>query len=274
MDAVHYLKAAILGIVEGVTEFLPVSSTGHLILAGDLLDWNDPKGKTFAVAIQSGAILAVVWDYRARFGAVARGIFREAAARRFALNLLVAFVPVAILGLASSDFVKAHLFAPVPVAAAFIVGGLVIWWAERRAHVVRLHSVDDLRWTDAVLIGLAQCLALVPGTSRSAATIIGGLFIGMSRTAAAEFSFFLAVPTLGAATVYDLFKHRAMLDAGDIPVFATGFAAAFVSAAFAVRGFIRFVSGHDFSAFVIYRVLFGLIVLATAWSGLVAWTMP
>jgi undecaprenyl-diphosphatase len=273
MDSLLLIKALILGIVEGLTEFLPISSTGHLILAGDLLDFNDDKGKVFEVAIQTGAILAVVWDYRAKFGAVARGLPHDPVARRFILNLFLAFVPIAILGLLLGKAIKAHLFAPVPVALAFILGGLVIFWAERRRHVIRVQEVDELQWRDALKLGLAQCFALIPGTSRSGATIIGGLFIGLSRKAAAEFSFFLAVPTLGMATLYDLVKHRELLSWSDLPMFAVGFVAAFVSAALAVRVFIRYVASHDFTVFVLYRIVFGLVVLATAYTGLVNWTV-
>ncbi len=267
-------KALILGIVEGLTEFLPISSTGHLILAGDLLGFNDEKGKVFEVAIQTGAILAVVWDYRAKFGAVARGLPHDPQARRFILNLFLAFLPIAILGLLFGKVIKANLFAPVPVAMAFIIGGLVIFWAEKRKHVIRVQEVDDLGWQDAIKLGFAQCFALIPGTSRSGATIIGGLLMGLSRKAAAEFSFFLAVPTLGMATLYDLVKHRDLLSWSDLPMFAIGFVAAFFSAALAVRVFIRYVASHSFTPFVIYRLIFGVVVLLTAYTGLVNWTVP
>jgi undecaprenyl-diphosphatase len=273
VDFMLLFKALILGVVEGLTEFLPISSTGHLILVGDLLDFNDDKGKVFEVAIQTGAIMAVVWDYRVKFGAVARGLPGDPMARRFLLNLFLAFVPIAALGLLFGKVIKAHLFAPVPVALAFIIGGLVIFWAERRKHVVRVQEVDDLQWQDALKLGFAQCFALIPGTSRSGATIIGGLFIGLSRKAAAEFSFFLAVPTLGMATLYDLVKHRDLLSWSDLPMFAVGFVAAFISAALAVRVFIRYVASHDFTLFVIYRIVFGVVVLVTAYTGLVNWTV-
>lgn len=273
MDLVILFKALILGVVEGLTEFLPISSTGHLILAGDLLDFNDEKGKVFEVAIQTGAILAVVWDYRAKFAGVARGLPGDPAARRFVINLFLAFVPIAALGLLFGKMIKAHLFAPVPVALAFIIGGLVIWWAEKRKHVIRVQEVDDLRWPDAIKLGLAQCFALIPGTSRSGATIIGGLLMGLSRKAAAEFSFFLAVPTLGIATLYDLYKNWSLFSWQDVPMFAVGFIAAFLSAALAVRVFIRFVATHDFTVFVIYRIVFGVVVLITAYTGLVNWTV-
>ena len=223
MDPVLLLKALILGIVEGLTEFLPVSSTGHLILAGDLLDFNDEKGKMFEVVIQFGAILAVCWEYRARLGAVAAGLQAgKEDARRFALNLLIAFMPAAVLGLLFATKIKLYLFKPVPVALAFIVGGILILWAERRKHVVRIQEVDEMTWRDALKIGLAQSLALIPGTSRSGATIIGGLFFGLSRQAATEFSFFLAIPTLFAASAYELIKYRHLLNADDLGMFAVG----------------------------------------------------
>lgn len=266
-----WLIALILGVVEGLTEFLPISSTGHLILVSDLLGFNDEKGKVFAIAIQTGAILAVVWDYRAKFIAIAQGLPVDPQARQFVYNLILAFVPIAVLGLLFGKLIKAHLFAPVPVALAFIVGGLVIFWAERRSHTIRVQEVDELSWQDALKLGLAQCFALIPGTSRSGATIIGGLLIGLSRKAAAEFSFFLAIPTLGMATVYDVYKHRDLLAWADLPLFAVGFIAAFVSAAVAVRVFIRFVATHDFTVFVIYRVVFGCLVLLTAHLGWVNW---
>ena len=272
MDIIIFIKALILGVIEGLTEFLPISSTGHLILAGDLLHFNDERGKVFEIAIQVGAILAVVWDYRPRFRSLLTQAASDTAARRLWLNLIVAFIPAAALGLLFGKSIKQYLFAPVPVALAFIIGGLVILWAEKRRHVVRLQSVDDMGPWDALKIGLAQCFALIPGTSRSGATIIGGLFFGLSRTAAAEFSFFLAVPTLGAASAYELFKARHLLHMEDVGLLAAGFVAAFLSAMVAVRVFIRFVSKHDFAVFAWYRIVFGLVVLGTAYSGLVDWS--
>lgn len=265
-------KALILGIVEGLTEFLPVSSTGHLILVGDLLDFNDEKGKLFEIVIQLGAILAVCWEFRARIGQVLADLPRSPEAQRFVVNLAIAFLPAAILGFLLVKKIKAYLFHPVPVALAFIVGGIVILWVERRRHRVTVETVDEMRPADALKVGLAQALALIPGTSRSGATIIGGLFFGMSRRAATEFSFFLAIPTLFAAAFYDLYKHRDLLGSGDIEIFAVGFVAAFVSAVVAVRGLLRYISRHDFSAFAWYRILFGVIVLVTAYGGLVNWS--
>ena len=272
MDALLLLKALILGIVEGLTEFLPISSTGHLILVGDLLDFNDERGKLFTIVIQSGAILAVVWEYRERVLAVARGFGRDRAANRFVLNLFIAFLPLAILGLLFKDAIEAHLFKPLPVAAAFIVGALLILWAERRDHVVRVNTVDEMSALDALKLGFAQALALIPGTSRSGATIIGGLLFGLSRRAATEFSFFLAIPTLIGAGVYSLYKERALLSLADVPLFAVGFVASFVSAFFCVRWLLRFISTHDFTPFAWYRIFFGIVVLVTWQFDLMAWT--
>ncbi|MBK1720655.1 undecaprenyl-diphosphate phosphatase [Thiocystis violacea] len=273
MELILLFKALVLGVVEGLTEFLPVSSTGHLILAGELLDFNDAKGKVFEIVIQSGAILAVCWEYRAKLWGVTTGLGRrDRTSWRFVTNLLIAFLPAAVLGLLFASAIKAHLFYPVPVALALIVGGLLILWAERREHQIRVHDVDDMTWRDALKIGFAQSLALIPGTSRSGATIIGGLFFGLSRRVATEFSFFLAIPTLFAATLYDLLKHRDLLAAADLPMFAVGFVASFISAFIAVRGLLRFISRHDFTVFAWYRIVFGGIVLLTAYTGLIGWT--
>jgi undecaprenyl-diphosphatase len=280
-DPLHYnggveiallIKAVILGVVEGLTEFLPISSTGHLIVVGQLLDFNDEKGKVFEIAIQLAAILAVCWEYRTRIAANLGGLASVPAARRLVLNLAIAFLPAAILGLLFIKAIKGLLFHPVPVAIAFIAGGVVILWVERREHTVRIDDVERMDWKDALKIGCAQALALIPGTSRSGATIIGGLFFGLSRKAATEFSFFLAIPTMFAATFYDVFKHRALFSADDLPLFAVGFAASFVSALIAVKALLRFISSHDFSAFAWYRIAFGLVVLGTAYSGLVDWS--
>jgi undecaprenyl-diphosphatase len=274
MDFTLLLKAIVLGIVEGLTEFLPVSSTGHLILAGDLLDFNDERGKLFEIVIQTGAILAVCWEYRAKVGSVVRGLRSDRGAQRLVINLAIAFLPLAILGLAFGKTIKTHLFQPIPVALAFILGGVFILWAERRQHVVRVQSVDDLSWQDALKLGFAQALALIPGTSRSGATIIGGLFFGLSRKAATEFSFFLAIPTLIAASAYELWKERALLSADDLGMWTVGFVAAFVSAFLCVRWLLRYISNHDFTIFAWYRIAFGLVVIGTAYSGAVNWTNP
>jgi undecaprenyl-diphosphatase len=265
-------KALILGIVEGLTEFLPVSSTGHLILVGDLLEFNDEKGKMFEIMIQCGAILAVCWEYRAKLGAALAGLTSDRAAQRFALNLLVAFIPLAVLGLTFGKAIKAVLFKPVPVALAFIVGGFVILWAERREHRIMVQSVDEMGWRDALKVGIAQCFALIPGTSRAGATIIGGLFFGLSRRAATEFSFFLAVPVLFAASAYEFVKHRELFSADDLGLFGVGFVAAFASAFLCVRWLLRYIASHDFTLFAWYRIVFGALVLITAYTGTVDWT--
>jgi len=272
MDILLLVKALILGIVEGLTEFLPISSTGHLILVGDLLDFNDEKGKMFEVAIQFAAILAVCWEFRGKIGEVVLNLPSSKQAQRFVFNLFIAFLPAAILGLLFAKSIKAHLFKPVPVALAFIIGGFVILWAEKRKHNVRIETVDDIRWPDALKIGLAQCLALIPGTSRSGATIIGGLLFGLSRRAATEFSFFLAIPTLFAASLYEFYKYHALLQVEDAGMFLVGAVASFISAFFAVRGLLRFVSKHDFTAFAWYRIIFGIVVLATAYTQVVNWS--
>jgi undecaprenyl-diphosphatase len=272
MDPILLLKALILGIVEGLTEFLPISSTGHLILAGDLLNFNDDRGKLFEIVIQSGAILAVVWEYRERLLKVARGAFSDQAAQKFILNLFVAFLPLAVLGLAFGKAIKASLFNPIAVATAFILGAFVILWAEKREHTIRVQSVDEMSVTDALKMGIAQAFALIPGTSRSGATIIGGLLFGLSRKAATEFSFFLAVPTLSAATVYQLYKERALLSFDDLGMWVVGFVSAFVSAFLCVRWLLRFISSHDFTPFAWYRIFFGIVVLSTAHFGWVEWT--
>lgn len=274
MDVALIIKALILGVVEGLTEFLPISSTGHLILAGDLLDFNDDKAKLFTIVIQVGAILAICWEYRAKIGSVLGGIASERQARKFVLNLMVAFMPLAVLGLLFGKHLKALLFKPMPVALAFIVGALVIIWAERREHTVRVQDVDDLSLMDAFKLGIAQAFALIPGTSRSGATIIGGLLFGLSRKAATEFSFFLAIPTLFAASAYDLYKHRDLLQfENDGAHFAVGLVAAFISALLAVKGLLRYISHHDFIIFAWYRIVFGLVVIASAYTGLVQWTV-
>lgn len=270
-DPTILLHAFILGIVEGLTEFLPVSSTGHLILVGQLLNFNDDKGKVFEIAIQFAAILAVVWEYRARLGHALVNVTTEPASQRLAINLIVAFLPAAVLGFLFIKQIKHYLFNPIVVASALIIGGVLILWAERRKHVIRAETVDDMTWRDALKVGFAQALAMIPGTSRSGATIIGGLFFGLSRKTATEFSFFLAIPTMFAATFYDVFKNRHLFSADDIGLFAVGGAASFISALLAVRGLIRFVSRHDFTVFAWYRIVFGLLVLLTAYTGWVDW---
>jgi undecaprenyl-diphosphatase len=272
MDYILLAKAFLLGIVEGLTEFLPVSSTGHLILAGDLLEFNNERGKLFEIVIQSGAILAVIWEYRVRILTVLQGLPRDSSSRRFVINLGIAFLPLALLGLAFGKAIKAQLFQPIPVASAFILGAFVIIWAERREHTIRIHRVEDLRWSDALKLGIAQAFALIPGTSRSGATIIGALFFGLSRKTATEFSFFLAIPTLLLATVYQLYKERALLSLDDVGMWAIGFISAFLSAFLCVRWLLRYIAHHDFVIFAWYRILFGIVVIASWQLGWVNWT--
>jgi undecaprenyl-diphosphatase len=272
MSDTHLLiSALILGIVEGLTEFLPVSSTGHLILAGQLLGFNDEKGKVFEIVIQFAAILAVVWEYRVRLTHTLVSITKERASQRLASNLVIAFLPSAILGFLFLRQIKAYLFNPTVVASAFIIGGLLILWAERRKHTIHAETIADITWQDALKVGFAQSLAMIPGTSRSGATIIGGLFFGLSRLAAAEFSFFLAIPTMFAATLYDVYKHRDLFTINDLSLFAVGSVVSFISAFLAVRGLIRFISRHDFTVFAWYRIAFGILVLSSAQLGWVDW---
>ena len=287
MELILLAKALILGVVEGLTEFLPISSTGHLILVGDLLDFNDERGKAFEVIIQCGAILAVCWEFRQKLWSVASTVFSSTDSRRFVLNLLIASFPAMSLGLLFSKHIKAVLFAPIPVALAFIGGAFIIFWAEHRQanlqhdhYLERVKTVDDLTPIDAFKVGLAQCAALIPGTSRSGATIIGGMLLGLPRAVATEFSFFLAIPVIGGATAYELLKlwksPVASLAGNDAAGFGLaifiGFIAAFISAFVCVRWLIHYVAGHNFIPFAWYRIVFGLLVLITSYTGLVAWS--
>ena len=275
MDILLAVKAIIMGLVEGFTEFLPISSTGHLILAGSLLNFTGEKVKVFEIAIQAGAMLAVIWEYRARIARVLGGLFTERRQQKFVINLVIAFLPAALLGLVFSRAIKDELFKPVPVAMAFIVGAFVILYAERRhknlPKAARIETVDDMTALDALKVGCAQAFALIPGTSRSGATIIGGMLFGLSRKAATEFSFFLAIPTLLGATVYSVYKERALLSAADLPMFGIGGLAAFISAFLCVRWLLRYIGSHTFVPFAWYRIGFGIVVLATAWLGWVDW---
>jgi len=274
MELTLIIQVLIMGIVEGLTEFLPISSTGHLILAGSLLNFTGEKVKVFEIVIQAGAMLAVCWEYRVKIARVILDFNRDIAAKRFVVNLLVAFLPAVVLGLAFGKAIKAHLFKPVPVALAFIVGAFIIIWIERRQQRImysRVDSVDDMSVVDALKVGLAQCFALIPGTSRSGATIIGAMAFGLSRRAATEFSFFLAIPTLFGATVYSLYKERALLSAADLPMFGLGALSAFVSAFLCVRWLLRYISSHDFMIFAWYRIVFGVLILVTAYTGWVDW---
>ena len=280
MDLILLLKAVILGVVEGFTEFLPISSTGHLILVGDLLDFNDDRGKAFEVIIQFGAILAVCWEFRGKLLKVVSSFLSSSTSRRFVLNLVIASIPAMGLGFFFGKHIKAVLFSPIPVASAFIVGALIIFWAERRQEKIsttknHIQSVDDLSSLDALKVGLAQCAALIPGTSRSGATIIGGMLFGIPRAVATEFSFFLAIPVIGGATAYELLKlwKSPVAFTGEFALAtAIGFVAAFISAFICVRWLIHYVAHHNFIPFAWYRIAFGLLVLITAYTGLIAWS--
>ena len=275
MDIVLLAKAAVMGVVEGLTEFLPISSTGHLILAGSLLGLGDAKGKVFDIAIQTGAILAVIIVYWQKIRDTLLALPTQQQARGFALNVLIAFIPAVVLGLLFGKAIKAHLFTPLVVASTFILGGFIILWAEKRqaqvATAPRILDVDAMTMMDALKVGLVQCLAMIPGTSRSGATIIGGMLLGLSRKAATEFSFYLAIPTLIGAGVYSLYKERALLALADAPMFGVGLLLSFVSAWLCIRWLLRYIATHTFVGFAWYRIAFGIVVLATAWSGVVTW---
>lgn len=266
------VQALILGIVEGLTEFLPISSTGHQIIVADIIDFRGEQAMAFNIIIQLGAILAVVWEFRRKIIEVVLGLPKERLAQRFTSNLLIAFLPAVVIGVAFADLIHQYLFNPITVASALVVGGLVMLWAERRSHVVHAETVDDMHWTDALKIGFAQCLAMIPGTSRSGATIIGGLLFGLSRKAATEFSFFLAMPTMVGAAVYSGYKYRELFQSSDVPVFAIGFVTSFIFAMIAVRALLKFIGSHSYAAFAWYRIGFGLLILATWQFHLVDWS--
>lgn len=263
MDMWTAASAMVLGIVEGLTEFLPISSTGHQIIVADLLEFNGERAMAFNIIIQLGAILAVVWAFHAKIRAVVIGLPTQPKARRFTCNLFIAFLPAVVLGVLFSDFIHHYLFNPITVAVALIAGGVVMLWAEHRDHPVRIHNVDDMSWVDALKIGCAQCLAMIPGTSRSGSTIIGGLLFGLSRTAATEFSFFLAMPTMVGAAVYSGYKYRHLFQPADLPLFALGFAVSFLFAMIAVQGLLKFIASHSYAVFAWYRIAFGVIILLT-----------
>jgi undecaprenyl-diphosphatase len=263
MDLWVAFQALVLGIVEGVTEFLPISSTGHQIIVADLIGFGGERAMAFNIIIQLGAILAVVWEYRRKILDIVVGLPREPLAQRFTSNLLIAFLPAVALGVLFADLIHHYLFNPITVALALVVGGVIMLWAERRKHRVHAESVDDMTWKDALKIGFAQCLAMIPGTSRSGATIIGGLLFGLSRKAATEFSFFLAMPTMVGAAVYSGYKYRDLFQLSDLPVFAIGFVTSFIFAMIAVRALLSFIGKHSYAAFAWYRIGFGLLILAT-----------
>lgn len=272
MDFWIATQALILGIVEGLTEFLPVSSTGHQIIVADLIGFGGERALAFNIIIQLGAILAVVWEYRRKIIDVAVGLPKQRQARRFTLNLVVAVMPAVILGITFADLVHEFLFNPITVATALLVGGIVMLWAEKRPHRIRAETVDDMRWTDALKVGCAQCLALIPGTSRSGATIIGGLLFGLSRKAATEFSFFLAMPTMVGAALYSGYKYRDLFQPSDLPVFAIGFITSFIFAMLAVRALLKFIGNHSYAAFAWYRIAFGLLILGSWQLGVIDWS--
>lgn len=275
MDIALLIKAVIMGVVEGLTEFLPISSTGHLILAGELLGFHDDKAKVFDIAIQTGAIFAVILVYWQKIWQTVCDLPTQKQAQRFAINVLIAFFPAVILGLLFGKAIKANLFTSTVVASTFIIGGFIILWAEKRqaaqAQAIRIHSVDDMGPMDALKVGLVQCLAMIPGTSRSGATIIGGMLLGLSRKAATDFSFYLAIPTLIGAGVYSLYKERAILSVADVPLFMVGAVVSFISAWFCVKWLLRYIATHSFVPFAWYRIAFGVVVLLTAVTGMVTW---
>ncbi|OCX60232.1 undecaprenyl-diphosphate phosphatase [Stutzerimonas stutzeri] len=272
MDLWVAIQALILGVVEGITEFLPVSSTGHQIIVADLIGFGGERALAFNIIIQLGAILAVIWEYRRKIIDVVVGLPKERQAQKFTVNLLIAFMPAVVLGVAFADLIHEYLFNPITVAAALVIGGIVMLWAERRDHAICAETVDDMTWTLALKVGFAQCLALVPGTSRSGSTIIGGLLFGLSRKAATEFSFFLAMPTMVGAAVYSGYKYRDLFQPGDFAVFAIGFVTSFIFAMLAVRALLKFIGNHSYAAFAWYRIGFGLLILATWQLGMIDWS--
>ncbi|UII69121.1 undecaprenyl-diphosphate phosphatase [Pseudomonas sp. HN11] len=271
MDFWTAIQALILGVVEGLTEFLPISSTGHQIIVADLLDFTGDRFNAFNIIIQLGAILAVVWEFRGKIFEVVSGLPTQRKAQRFTGNLLIAFVPAVVLGVIFADLIHHYLFNPITVATALVVGGIIMLWAERREHEVHAETVDDITWKDALKVGLAQCLAMIPGTSRSGATIIGGLLFGLSRKTATEFSFFLAMPTMVGAAVYSGYKYRDLFQPADLPVFVIGFVTSFIFAMIAVKGLLKFIASHSYAVFAWYRIAFGLLILATWQLGWIDW---
>jgi undecaprenyl-diphosphatase len=271
MDLWSAAQAVILGIVEGLTEFLPISSTGHQIIVADLIGFGGERAMAFNIIIQLGAILAVVWEFRRKILEIITGLPTQANAQRFTINLLIGFLPAVVLGVIFADKIHEYLFNPITVAVALVLGGFVMLWAEKRQHVIRVNHVDEMRWTDALKVGFAQCLAMIPGTSRSGSTIIGGLLFGLSRKTATEFSFFLAMPTMVGAAVYSGYKYRDLFQPSDFPVFALGFVVSFICAMIAVRGLLKFIANHSYAVFAWYRIAFGLLILASWQFGWVDW---
>ncbi len=273
MDFWTAFQAIILGVVEGLTEFLPISSTGHQIIVADLIGFTGERAMAFNIIIQLAAILAVMWEFRGKIVDVVRGLPNQRRAQRFTGNLLLAFLPALVLGVLFADLIHEYLFNAVTVAAALVLGGVIMLWAERRQHAVEVTHVDEMGWSHALKIGFVQCLAMIPGTSRSGSTIIGGLLFGLSRTAATEFSFFLAMPTMVGAAVYSGYKYRHLFQPDDLPVFALGFVTSFIFAMIAVRGLLKFIANHSYAAFAWYRIVFGMLILASWLFGWVDWTV-
>jgi undecaprenyl-diphosphatase len=271
MDLWTAAQATILGVVEGLTEFLPISSTGHQIIVADLIGFGGERAMAFNIIIQLGAILAVVWEFRRKILDVVTGLPKQREAQRFTLNLIIAVLPAVVLGVMFADLIHQYLFNPITVATALVIGGIVMLWAERRDHVVHAETIDEMTWVDALKVGCAQCLAMIPGTSRSGATIISGLLFGLSRKTATEFSFFLAMPTMVGAAVYSGFKYRHLFQPDDFPVIAIGFVVSFIFAMIAVRGLLKFIASHSYAAFAWYRIVFGLLILATWKFGWIDW---
>ncbi|QNL88349.1 Undecaprenyl-diphosphatase [Pseudomonas putida] len=272
MDFWTAFQAIILGVVEGLTEFLPISSTGHQIIVADLIGFDGERAMAFNIIIQLAAILAVVWEFRRKIFEVVFGLRSQPTARRFSANLLLGFLPALVLGVLFADLIHEYLFNPITVATALVIGGVIMLWAERRTHRVQVEHVDEMRWSHALKIGFVQCLAMIPGTSRSGSTIIGGLLFGLSRKAATEFSFFLAMPTMVGAAVYSGYKYRHLFQPDDLPVFALGFVTSFIFAMIAVRALLKFIANHSYAAFAWYRIVFGLLILATWQFGWVDWS--
>jgi undecaprenyl-diphosphatase len=271
MDLWTAAQATILGVVEGLTEFLPISSTGHQIIVADLIGFGGERAMAFNIIIQLGAILAVVWEFRRKILDVITGLPKQREAQRFTINLVIAVLPAVILGIMFADLIHQYLFNPITVAAALVIGGVIMLWAERRVHTVHAETVDEMTWVDALKVGCAQCLAMIPGTSRSGATIISGLLFGLSRKTATEFSFFLAMPTMVGAAVYSGFKYRHLFQPDDFPVIAIGFVVSFIFAMIAVRALLKFIASHSYAAFAWYRIVFGLLILASWKFGWIDW---
>lgn len=272
MDLLLILKAIIMGVVEGITELLPISSTGHLILAADLMNFlEDEKRTVFEIFIQMGAMLAIVWEYKRKIFGSLCGIARPGIERNLYINVSLAFFPAALIGFLLSDFIMTYLFSPYVVAAGFILGGLAIMWVEKFAYAPRVQEMDEITYGDALKVGLCQCLALIPGTSRSGATIIGGMYFGLSRKASTEFSFFLAIPMISAASLYSLWSARELLEWADAGILAVGFITAFFATFVVMRALLKFISNHTYMAFAWYRIAFGLLVMITAYTGAISW---